>query len=148
VRGVVPLCAVEGDTHLGVVLAGPSLMERRVPMPPSPDAGDDPLEDHDWTGELSYRPCVSDDPQRELWEFFQYDDPDGRGAGRVLSRVAGGPRELRPVVHISEVSRPASLMLGMVDVDGRWGRATTGVEDASVGGDGCAVAARLGLWRR
>ena len=78
VREVVPLCAVEGSTYLGIVLADPSLMQRGLSWPSDGDLNGDPLEGYDFTGELSFRPCISDDPQRELWEFFRYDDPDGR----------------------------------------------------------------------
>jgi hypothetical protein len=77
VREVIPLCAVDGLTRLGIVYVDPSLAQRHLELPPNPDFSKDPLEDFDFTGELTFRACESDDPQQEVVDFFRWTDPDG-----------------------------------------------------------------------
>ena len=78
VREVIPRCAVDGFTWLGVVYVDPSPAQRHLELPPNPDLSKDPLEGHDFTGELTFRACGSDDPQLVVIEFFRWTDPDGR----------------------------------------------------------------------
>jgi hypothetical protein len=61
VREVVPLCAVDGLTWLGIVYVDPSLAPRHIQLPPNPDSSKDPLEDYDFTGELTFHGCPSDE---------------------------------------------------------------------------------------